>query len=166
MAFSGTHHFKLDGKNRMRLPAKFRAQMPNGFFLSYGTNCITVYSMEMRDALAEKLQEVLLPDEEEEEAMEEFFGGLYEVEPNDQDDQGRFVLPAEYREFASIEKEIVFVGVNNHINLYSKEVYEAKHKSKNSAAARLKIRSMLQEVEKRKSIELEKSTKNDDGIRP
>ena len=42
----------------------------------------------------------------------------------DEDNQGRFLLPQYLRNFAKLEKDIVFVGVGKRIELWSQEVWE------------------------------------------
>ena len=40
------------------------------------------------------------------------------------DKQGRILLPANLREFAGIEKDVVSVGVYSRVEIWSKERYE------------------------------------------
>ncbi len=42
----------------------------------------------------------------------------------EEDKQGRFLAPKALREFASIKKNVVFVGVGNHIELWNKKAWE------------------------------------------
>ena len=49
-----------------------------------------------------------------------FFAGAAEVEV---DKQGRILIPSNLREYAGIEKEVVSVGVNTKVEIWSKERY-------------------------------------------
>ena len=53
----------------------------------------------------------------------------YEVE---EDKQGRFVIPANLKEFAKINKNIVFVGVGQRLELWSEENWNAYTSSDSS----------------------------------
>ncbi len=50
-----------------------------------------------------------------------FFGSSVECEP---DKQGRFLISPVLRAFAGIDKEVTVIGMNNHVEIWSKEVYD------------------------------------------
>jgi MraZ protein len=51
-----------------------------------------------------------------------FFGSVAEVQP---DGQGRLLVPLHLREYASLDKEAVLIGVDDHLELWSKEAWRA-----------------------------------------
>lgn len=40
------------------------------------------------------------------------------------DKQGRILIPANLREYAKIEKDVIFIGVSTRVEIWSKEVWE------------------------------------------
>jgi MraZ protein len=58
--------------------------------------------------------------------------------PGDEDGQGRVVLPEKLREYAGIDKEVVTIGMVNHIDIYAKEERERLKKEK-TYSERIKI---------------------------
>ena len=40
------------------------------------------------------------------------------------DKQGRILIPANLREHAKIEKDVIFIGVSTRVEIWSKEVWE------------------------------------------
>ena len=41
----------------------------------------------------------------------------------EEDGQGRILIPVELREFAKIDKKIVFIGVGNRVEIWAEEVW-------------------------------------------
>lgn len=59
--------------------------------------------------------------------LADLFGDMLDIE---EDSQGRFVLPAAYREHASISKELMIIGSGPFIQIWDKAKYEAKQAAK------------------------------------
>lgn len=51
-----------------------------------------------------------------------FFGSVAEVQP---DGQGRLLVPQHLREYAGLDKEAVLIGVDDHLELWSKDEWRA-----------------------------------------
>ena len=118
----GEYHHQLDEKNRMRIPAKFRAELGRHYIILKGSShCLFVYSSsEMQNLLNEKLKSVPLSDIKAQKSIRMLFSSGVEVE---EDAQGRFVLPQNLREFASINKDIVSIGVGNRVELWDESMW-------------------------------------------
>lgn len=122
--FFGTHRLSLDDKNRMRLPAKFRAKMGDDFVLFLGTDgCLFVMSEEEFENFIKKIENVPLSAHDKQNAIRAITGRVYIPE---EDAQGRFILPSELKKAANINKKVVFMGVRNRIEIWSEEIYDAK----------------------------------------
>jgi MraZ protein len=119
----GEFHHQLDEKNRIRIPAKLRSKLGTNYIVMKGTsNCLFIYSSEeMQKLLSEKLKEVPLSDVKAQKSVRMLFSSGYEVE---EDSQGRFILPQNLREFASIQKNVVSIGVGNRIELWDEERWQ------------------------------------------
>ncbi|MDD4315841.1 MAG: division/cell wall cluster transcriptional repressor MraZ [Clostridia bacterium] len=120
--FFGTHSLSLDDKNRMRLPAKFRAKIGNDFVLCLGTDgCLFVMSEQEFETFISKIDSVPLSSREKQNAIRAITSRVYIPE---EDAQGRFVLPAELKKAAGINKRVVFMGVRSRIEIWSGESYD------------------------------------------
>ena len=118
--FLGEYYHQLDEKNRLRIPAKLRNGLGNNYIIMKGSNsCLFVYSSsEMQALMNEKLKSVPLSDVVAQKSIRMLFSSGFEVE---EDNQGRFTLPQNLKEFAGIKKNIVSVGVGNRIELWAEE---------------------------------------------
>lgn len=120
--FMGEFNHSLDPKNRAFIPAKFREGLGESFVITAGLDgCLYLCPMSDWEAFATKLSE--LPFTKETREFQRFFmQNAAECEP---DKQGRIIIPANLKELAGIEKDIVFVGVIGKVELWSKERLEA-----------------------------------------
>src|SRR5215469_2025583 len=114
--FLGEYEHTIDAKGRLAVPAKFRAQLDRGAVLSKGMGrCLSVYTM----TRWEEKSAALVADKSDE-ALRDFERRIYpsacEVEL---DGQGRLVIPAKLREYASLGSEVTVVGVRDHIEIWS-----------------------------------------------
>lgn len=124
MAFFGEYNLQLDDKSRMRIPAKLRAQIAGNFYILNGTGgCLFVMTEEKFNKYVEKFASVPVSDFVAQNAIRRITSSV--VQP-DEDNQGRFVLPAKAKEYARIDKRVVFIGVNDRMEIWSEEVYNEK----------------------------------------
>ncbi len=119
--FMGTYEHGLDAKGRVIVPAKLRENLGTGFVLTLGLDgCLFAYPMQEWDGFIEKLKE--LPGTKEARKLQRHF--LANAAPCEVDKQGRVLIPAKLREYAGLEKDIVFVGVLSKIEIWSKARWE------------------------------------------
>lgn len=118
----GEYSHTIDAKGRLIVPSKFREELGNEFVVTKGLDgCLFVYSNEEWHRIEESLREKPLTSREARKFMRFFFAGAACCEV---DKQGRILLPANLREFAGIEKDVVSVGVYSRVEIWSKEKYE------------------------------------------
>lgn len=119
--FSGTVEHQLDGKNRIRIPARFRAKLGKEFYLMARPNgCIGVYSKEALEATIEKMGGITTGDPERLKAKRKV---LSTIDEPVEDGQGRLILSPFFRNHAHIAKEIVTIGMGDYLEIWSKEEY-------------------------------------------
>lgn len=121
--FLGEYHHQLDEKNRIRIPAKLRAELGNNYIIMKGSNnCLFVYSSEeMQRVMSEKLKSVPISDIKAQRSIRMLFSSGFQVE---EDAQGRFILPQNLKEFANVKKNIVSIGVGDRIELWAEENWQ------------------------------------------
>jgi MraZ protein len=115
----GAHEHTLDDKNRLTLPAKFRAAFAGGVVVTRGMDgCLYAYRREDWDGLVESRLATLDPLSQEGRRMQRFFfSGATEVEP---DKQGRVMIPAALIEHAGLGKDVVVAGVHDHLEIWDR----------------------------------------------
>jgi transcriptional regulator MraZ len=115
----GAHEHTLDDKNRLTLPAKFRAAFAGGVVVTRGMDgCLYAYRREDWDGLVESRLATLDPLSQEGRRMQRFFfSGAAEVEP---DKQGRVMVPAALIEHAGLGKDVVVAGVHDHLEIWDR----------------------------------------------
>lgn len=120
--FSGTVNHQLDGKNRIRIPAKFRSKLGKEiFFMARPDGCIGVYSKEGLEKTLAKLEGITTGNPEKLKAMRLLMGTIEEVK---EDDQGRTVVSAFFRDYAKIVKDVITVGTVGCLEIWAKEARE------------------------------------------
>ena len=119
--FMGEYGHTIDAKGRIIVPAKFRESLGDNFIITKGLdNCLFVYTNEEWQRFEEKLKTLPLTNKNARTFTRFFLAGAADVEL---DKQGRILLPANLREYAGIDKEVVSVGVFSRVEIWSKDRY-------------------------------------------
>jgi MraZ protein len=115
--FTGEYHHAIDDKGRVAVPARFRAELAGGALVSkWIDGCLALHPRAAWDVLANKVATLPITETGARTFQRFIFGAAFEVEL---DRQGRLVVPAVLREFASLEAEAVVVGSRDHLELWS-----------------------------------------------
>lgn len=128
MRFLGNSEAKIDVKGRVFLPAIFRKLLQ-----AEGEECLIMRKDTYQDCL------VLYPESVWNEQMNELRNRLNrwnqhhqmifrqfvsDVEIITLDSNGRFLIPKRYQKLAKIEQEVRFIGLDDTIEIWSKEMAE------------------------------------------
>jgi MraZ protein len=115
----GEHEHSLDDKNRLTLPARFRAAFAGGLVVTRGMDgCLYAYRREDWDSLVETRLATLDPLSKEGRRMQRFFfSGASVVEP---DRQGRVMIPGALIEHAGLGRDVVVAGVHDHLEIWDR----------------------------------------------
>lgn len=117
--FFGTYTPKLDDKNRLFLPAKFRDQLTEGLVVTRGQErCLTIWSLEDFQKLTERLAQAPVTNKATRDYVRMLFAAASQEVP---DKQGRISIPPMLREYASLTKDIVVIGSMNRIEIWDPE---------------------------------------------
>ena len=123
MLFSGTFTPKLDDKGRLFLPAKFREAMGDGLVITRGQErSIDVRTKADFDAFAEKFQNASQTD-----ARLRAYGRMLFALASEQvpDKQGRISITPELRQYASLERDCVVIGIYNRVEIWEPGAWSA-----------------------------------------
>ncbi len=118
----GEYLHTMDEKGRVNIPARLREELGDNFVVTRGLdNCLFIYPHKEWAALETKLKSLSSSRAEARAFLRLFFSGAAEVEL---DRQGRVLIPPALREHASLQKEVIFIGVSNRAELWSREKWE------------------------------------------
>lgn len=118
----GEYQHSLDVKGRLFMPAKLRDGLGEKFIITRGLdNCIWAFSMTEWQILEEKSRSLSFNSRDTRVFMRFIFGGAAVCEP---DKQGRFLIPANLREYANLEKDAIVMGLPDKVEIWSKELWE------------------------------------------
>jgi MraZ protein len=117
----GEFNHSIDAKGRIIIPSKFRDDLGDDFVITLGLDgCLFAYPNKEWLSFVEELRK--LPGTKEARQLQRYFmAGAAACEA---DKQGRILIPSKLRESAGLDKDIVFVGVLNKIEIWSKERWE------------------------------------------
>ena len=117
--FIGQYEHSVDAKGRLIMPAKLREEIGDKFVVTKGLDgCLFAYSQTEWLAFEEKLKTLPLTNKNARDFTRFFLSGAIECEI---DKQGRFLITSNLRDFAGLEKDVVIIGVNTRIEIWSKE---------------------------------------------
>jgi MraZ protein len=120
--FMGEYQHSIDAKGRVFIPAKFREGLGEKFVVTKGLDhCLFVYSLAEWVVLEKNLKGLPFTKADARAFVRIFFAGANEAGI---DKQGRFLIPANLRAYAQLDREVVFIGVATRVEIWSKENWE------------------------------------------
>ena len=121
--FFGEYEHTIDAKGRLIIPSKLRESLGDSFIIAKGLDgCLTVYSQEQWAIMENKLQALPMNQPEARAYVRFFFSGAMEGEL---DRQGRVMLPANLREYAGLNKDVIITGAGNRLEIWDVAKREA-----------------------------------------
>lgn len=125
MLLTGTHPRTLDDKNRLTLPKRVREQLGEveQLFVTPGPDeCLWVFDQANLEALATKLDQAPAADTDVRVFRRLFFA---QMEAVDLDRMGRALIPDRLVRFAGLNKDVVLIGVRDHLELWNAAKWDA-----------------------------------------
>lgn len=120
--FMGEYYYTIDEKYRLTIPSRIRNDLGNDFILTRGLDgCLFIYPKLEWNNIISKYKE--LPNTQDARNFMRFF--LSSASTCQLDKQGRFSISSPLIKYASIIKECVIIGVDDHLEIWSKERWEA-----------------------------------------
>ena len=112
----------VDPKGRIILPREFRRDFEGGLMVTKGLdNCLYLLPMKEWDKLVEKIEAMPSGSESTRRFSRIFFANASHLVP---DGQGRILIPTRLREMASLNKEVVVVGLANKAEVWDPAEWE------------------------------------------
>jgi MraZ protein len=125
-SFRGTFDYTLDAKNRLTVPAKFRAALAEGVVMAKGTEpCVALWVPESYDEFTESILATYHPFSEEREKLERFYASnSFDA---DLDSAGRVGFPPFLLQHAGLTKEVVVAGARNRLEVWDRDRWNQKN---------------------------------------
>ena len=136
MAFHGTFEHTLDAKNRLTVPAKFRAALAGKVFLVRSADpCISLYPEATYSELTEAALQGMNPFSTQARELNRFFrSNAHAVEL---DSAGRVMLGAKLAERVGIDRDVTVIGAGDCLELWDPSTWEAYHQDLSARGADL-----------------------------
>ena len=130
--FIGEYEHSVDAKGRVIMPAKLREDIGEKFIVTKGLDgCLFAYSISEWTNFEEKLKTLPLTNKNARDFVRFFLSGAVECEI---DKQGRFLIPSNLRTYATLEKEIIIIGVGTRIEIWNREEWKKYSSDENISA--------------------------------
>jgi MraZ protein len=121
----GRYSAKIDEKSRLRLPAKFRRDLPeteddNYYVTSDDGKCAQIYPIPVWEKIARKFQEAprMDPAKLKLQRFTSYYGLITQMDP-----QGRILIPQSLREDAKIAGDVTVIGKSDHLEVWNDEAF-------------------------------------------
>ena len=122
MGFMAEYQNNMDAKGRVILPIKFRETIGNKFILTKGfDNNLSIYPIDEWKKVEEKLANLKVSNKSSRTIKRLLQGSAVEVEIDNQD---RISIPQNLRIYAGLEKELLFVGQGEYIEIWAKNKFD------------------------------------------
>lgn len=117
--FWGEYAHHLDKKGRLIIPARYRPKLTEGTMLTRGLDRnLVIYPKEAWQSVSEQINQQPLTQPTTRALRRLLFSGAV---PLSLDRQGRVLIPAYLREYASLEGEVLIIGMETSIELWQPE---------------------------------------------
>lgn len=138
--FIGEYDHRLDNKNRLSVPRKFREVLKStedvqGFFVTRGLDtCLFLYTASQWNEAKANLKDKPFTGLAVRRFQRLFFGNASFCEL---DKQGRILIPEKLREVAQLEKNVTVVGVDSRVEVWSRSRWESAKEADSSEYEKL-----------------------------
>lgn len=115
--FTGEYRHAIDAKGRLAVPARFRAELAGGGFVTrWIDDCVGIFPKQEWEKVTSRVADLPFSDAGSRAFTRFMFAGAFEFQP---DSQGRLLVPPVLRDFAGLGEEAVVVGARDHIELWA-----------------------------------------------
>ena len=121
-SFRGTFDYTLDAKNRLTVPARFRAVLADGVVMAKSTEpCVQLWVPADYDAFTSAALSPLNPASPDARKLRRFFSA--NSHDTELDSAGRVSFPPFLLDHASLKKEVVVTGAGDCLEIWNRETW-------------------------------------------
>lgn len=121
--FLGEYPLRIDEKNRVAIPARFREGFQHGLVLAQGmdpTPYVNVFPLVEWERFCQRISAVPLDKSRGRDLRRLFFSTAFSTE---MDRQGRVVLPPALRQYAQLAEDAIIAGAGDHLEIWNRETW-------------------------------------------
>ncbi len=121
--FIGEYRYSVDDKGRTMFPALYRSDAGSPYVLTKGMDrCLYLFDDRVWTSIVERFYGDLIPVSSDNRAfVRVLFSGAATVEL---DKIGRIMIPQHLREYALLDKEVVFIGALTHLEMWDARTWD------------------------------------------
>ena len=121
--FVGKYYNSIDSKSRIIVPAKFRDDLEGRCIIAKSLDkCLPIYPRKQWEKFVEEKLDILPTGNPQARKLKRhFYSSAAEC---DVDKQGRLTIPQELKEYAGIEKDLITVGSDKTIEIWSRQNWD------------------------------------------
>ncbi|MGN0795635.1 MAG: division/cell wall cluster transcriptional repressor MraZ [Christensenellales bacterium] len=140
---TGYIRHSIDEKNRTRIPAKYKDSLQGPlYFVPADNDCILLLPEQRAKEMMEKSRaNISIFDSDGQDPTTFLLSHTSELK---EDAQGRITLPSDLKKMAQINKDIVFVGKFDYIEIWAAETWERKF----SVLEKSNLSAMIEKLKK------------------
>ncbi len=122
---TGEYRNSMDEKGRILFPAKLRAELTDESLIITQAvdNCLWLFTVDEWKNFSSKLMEAASPFSQKSRLVVRHL--IAPAQSVEFDKSGRLMIPTSLRDYASLSKECIFLGVNKYIELWDASSYKA-----------------------------------------
>ncbi len=138
MAFRGTFDYTLDAKNRLTIPARFRATFADGIVLALrhdAQSCISVWRPDEFDAYTEAVLQSFHPLSENWGTLNRFYNS--NSQEAELDSAGRVMVPANLLQRTGIGKDVAVTGAGQCLEVWDRDAWHEHNDTLTQAVKRI-----------------------------
>lgn len=121
--FMGEFQHNIDTKGRIIVPARFREELGKTMIVAkWFDHCLALHTRDYWEKLNASIAQLPVTKKQSRDVQRSLTAAASEVEP---DVQGRILIPATLVKLAQLKKACVIVGVNDHVEIWSKPAWDA-----------------------------------------
>lgn len=118
----GEFHHNLDNKNRLMMPSKLLSSLGEEVIVTRGfEKCLMVYPIKKWESIIGKFSELTITKSDTRKFMRIFLSGATSCRF---DSQNRINIPAILKTYAGIDKSVVILGLDDHLEIWSDTLYQ------------------------------------------
>ena len=122
----GEYECKIDAKGRMRMPSALLAQLGQEEDLDFVINrgfekCLVIHPIEVWERTTKEVNALNRYDKRNREFVRYFYRGAQKITLDSAD---RVLVSKRLLEYASVEKDVILVAVNDRVELWAKQEYD------------------------------------------
>jgi MraZ protein len=122
MAFRGTFDHTLDAKNRLTVPARFRAMLSDGVVLAQSVeHCLTIWQPADYEAHVDRALSQVNPMTRQSRDLERYFSA--NASETELDAAGRIMIPPNLMKWAGLDKDVVVTGARKWLEIWDRDAW-------------------------------------------